>query len=665
MLFNLYGYCRAVTLTACCLFLGSATIFAQKSKPNEPIVKLGQITSADFSQNPFPQDSSTEAIVLYERGDVSFDLSGPEILIFLNYHKRVKILKKSAYERATVEVPFYKAESGQAELVSDIEGYTYNLEGGIVHTEKLTKAGIFTEKVSNTVSLQKFTLPNVREGSIIDYHYQLTTPFAVNYNPRTWTFQERIPVAWSEYRINVTSYFYYKMIMGGYLPLAINESGSDAQTYRFVVQNAPAFRDEAYMTTANDYLSKIDFELASYALPGQFARKISVSWEDMDKTLLASPYFGSQYSRAAFLHDAANTINKTNTDTLARLAAACRFISSQIKWDEGENIFSYGIKKAFDARKGDAGDINLMLIALLREMDFDANPVILSTRSHGHVNEEHALVRKFNYVVAHISLNGKDFLMDATNPILKPGMLPMQCLNGMGRLVVAGKSRFVPLTPTERDVESYSGTFTINSEGDITGILKKSHGGYSALDQKRLYVVDGETKYLAEVKKKKPAWQIEKAVFAGIEQNEAPFDATYTLSIPEACQHAGDRLYLKPLLTEAHEYSPFKEPARLYPVDLGVPIDETYLTTFTLPDGYQVEEAPKSLILTIPENGGRFTYQVNINGNQVQVMSRLLLRKPLYQAEEYPVLREFFDKVVAKQAEQIVLKRTGSIAEKK
>lgn len=650
----------------CLLWVNLSIAQKKEASVTDPDIRFGRVLPADFSQPVAGNDSTAEAVVLYERGDVHFSFAGNDIQIVLEYQTRIKIRRKAGYDQATVEIPLVRSKGGPGEFVSDIDGFTYNESGGTIQTSKLTKEGIFTEKLSSEVSIQKFTLPNVREGSIIEYRYRLTTPFSVNHNPRTWKFQKRIPVAWSEYRINVHEYFYYKMIMGGYLQLAVNEKDPNSQFYRFVVQNAPAFRDEAFITTANDYISKIDFELASYSVPGAYPHKISVSWEDMDKTLLADNMFAGQYNNpGSFLRDAARAINKTNPDTLSRLRAACRFISSQVTWDKTNSYFSYGIKKAFEARKGDAGDINLMLIALLREMDMPVSPVILSTRSHGHIMESYALLRQFNYVVAHVMVGGKDMLLDATDPFLKTGMLPFECLNGQGRLVAGRDSRFLPIIPVERETEVNGGEFTISTGGDLKGTLKKTHNGYSGLKHRREYVVDGEAKYLESIRKSRPAWQINKAAFNNVSEVENGFEATYTLEIPEGCQRAGDRMYIRPMLTEARFSNPFKEPERLFPVDMGVPMDETYYTTFILPAGYEVEESPKPMVMSLPENEGRFTYQVAVDGNRFTVTSRMLLRKGRFYAEQYQMLREFFDKVVAKQAEQVVIKRTAPVAEKK
>ena len=670
MRFIIPAFCTGVLGVA----IFSAThVHAQQPAPiQEPTVKYGKIAPESFQKNPFPSDSTAEAVVLYELGETHLEYTENKFWVVYALHRRLRILKKSATDRATVSVQLYRTGSGSAEDLSGLDGATYNLTAGAVVTDKLTKTGIVTERVSDNVSLQKFTLPNVREGAIIEYRYTIRTPFTISNNPRTWAFQDDIPTLWSEYRVIFPDSFYYKMLMNGYLALTVNQVNSvttplftgeepvTAQSYRFAVANSSAIRSEAHITTTSDYTTKIDFELASINFPGQVTRNFSVGWEAMDKTLLNDGDFGGQYKRAAFLREVA-TLLKTNhpaTDTMARIGAACKVVSTTMKWDETSSYYTKSIKKAWEAKKGDAGDMNMTLIALLREMGYDANPVVLSTRTHGRFNRESALLKQLNYVVAHLDVGGRDLLLDATDPYLKPGTLPLRALNGVGRLILPdNRSRFIALNPTERDIQATSAQYTIDDEGAIAGTLTHSFAGYASYRNRKDYKTDGETAYLDGVKKEHTGWQIEKATFAGADDPDKSFTSTYTLTVGEGATVAGDRLYFRPMLTEGQLTNPFKDPERLYPVDFGMLTDETYTATFTMPAGYQAEELPKPVQMSLPNNGGRFLFQVSANEQTIQTVSRLSLKKPVYFAEEYPALRELFTQVVAKHAEQIVLKK--------
>lgn len=668
--------CRLAVLVSL-ICLNGYNSFVQAQKVVAPVVKLGRANQADFAPSPLGADSTAEAEVLYDFGEVRFESGNSDIWMEFTRHRRIRILKKSALERATVQVPTYKVQGSEREYVGSVEGYTYNMNGQDLSIDKLTKAGIVTERVNDRLTLEKFSLPNVREGSVIEYKYVVRTPFAVSNNPRVWLFQDDVPVRWSEYKITIPAYFYYKIIMGGYLDLAVNQQtntsmdllpgqpGVPAQSYRFAVENAPAFRNEKYITTSSDYLSKIEFELASITFPNSAVRNYSVDWPAFDRSLLEADVFGGQIKRAPFLRDVAALIRAQNpTDSLARLQAAYDFVRKSIKWDDSNSYTCNSLKKVFEAKKGDAGDINLLLVGLLKELDFDVHPVILSTRTHGRISDVYPLMRQYNYVVAHVQTNGQAIMLDATDPVIRMGMLPTRCLNGQGRLIAPdGQSRFVSLAPKERDTELLTGAFTLADDGEVKGTIKHSRGGYSGWAARTLVQADGEANYLEEAKKKRPTWQVTKSEVNGGTDLNTSLDVTHTLTIPEAYNEAADRIYLLPMLTEARTENPFKEAERRYPVDFGTAIDESYMTTFTLPEGYVVEEVPKAAALSLPDKAGRFTYQVGQTGNQLQVISRLTLRKPVYFAEEYATLRELFALVVAKHAERIVIKR-GEVAKK-
>ena len=119
-------------------------------------------------------------------------------------------------------------------------------------------------------------------------------------------------------------------------------------------------------------------------------------------------------------------------------------------------------------------------------------------------------------------------------------------------------------------------------------------------------------------------------------------------------------IYLNPMLGQGEKENPFKLEERLYPVDFGAPIDETYMARFTIPEGYALDEAPKSIAVNLPEQAGRFMYVVQQQGNVVQVMSKVSINKPVFYAPEYGNLKELYNQIIAKHAEQIVLKKLAA-----
>jgi hypothetical protein len=101
----------------------------------------------------------------------------------------------------------------------------------------------------------------------------------------------------------------------------------------------------------------------------------------------------------------------------------------------------------------------------------------------------------------------------------------------------------------------------------------------------------------------------------------------------------------------------FKLDKREYPVDFGSPIEKVYMSKIRVPNEFVVDELPKSKIFMLPGNAAKYTFNLSQAGDLLTVVSVLQINKSMFTQDEYPDLREFYTQVVAKQAEQIVLKK--------
>lgn len=59
----------------------------------------------------------------------------------------------------------------------------------------------------------------------------------------------------------------------------------------------------------------------------------------------------------------------------------------------------------------------------------------------------------------------------------------------------------------------------------------------------------------------------------------------------------------------------------------------------------------------LPENAGRFVDNANVQNGIISVVNQFVLNKSSYAQTEYPDVREFYNIITAKHAEQIVLKK--------
>ncbi len=677
------------------LALAAATAGHAQQAPVKVVeIRFGKPEPADFEAKSFVGDSAASAVVLYDFGASRFQYN-QGFQLETERVTRIKILKKAGYDVATVEVPLYHRD-GSEEKITNLRGFTYNEVGGRLEKVKLEVGKAFTEERTKNVRVRKFTLPNVREGAVIEYAYTVTSDFWHNF--QDWTFQREIPTRWSEFRAIIPEYFDYKMLMQGYEPLALQtqeettaqymvhtaggftegsggggfSGGSGhvaasadavmakATNYHWAMENVPALRDEPYMTTTRDYVARIDFELAGTRMPTQAYRNVAGTWSKINTDLLSDDEFGGQLGRAGFLAASIKPLIAKYPDPAARAAAVRELVLKAMKHDGTNGIIASGpLKRSYDLHRGTAADINLLLIAALRQADLPAQPVLLSTRAHGRVNQSFPLLEQFNYVIGLLPLaDNKELLLDATEPLLPCGVLPTRYLSQVGRLVTdKEEGRWVNLTPNQRYNHFQEIKLAVDAQGNLSGQVHEEHSGYLGLEAREKLQQLGEKKYVTELASEHPSWEVPTYKFAEVGEVAKPMSLNYELRQAASTPGTAQELYIQPLASFGETRNPFRHAQRTYPVDFGAPTQDVIVLTLTLPTGYAAE-LPKQAVIDLPNQGGRYLYSATSpTPGTVQLLSRLNLNKAVYGAEEYASLREFYRLAIAKQAEALVLKK--------
>ena len=655
-------------------------------------IKFGQLDPKDLTAAPFAGDSAAAAVVLCDYGTSRFEYLNNDFKLISDRTTRIKILKKAGFDAATVKVPLYH-QGESTEKVTGLRGLTTNLvDGKAVKTKLDLGSSAFTEEVTPRVRMRKFTLPDVREGSVIEYSYTVESDFFTNF--QDWTFQGDYPVRWSEFRASIPEYFRYRKVLQGYHALTVQTEEENAAQFnvhtaggfsggglgtqreaastetvtarqinsRWVMKDIPAFRDEPFMTTAADYVDRLNFQLAGMQFPGQGYQAVAGTWAKVEMELLDDDNFGQQLDRGGFLKEQLLPLVARYPDAGERAAAVRALVMGAVRYD-GTNRYATtaSLRKAYDAHLGTAADVNLLLIAALRGAGLPAHPMLLSTRAHGRLNSSIPLLDRFNYVVALVPLAaGQDLLLDATDPLLPSGMLPERCLNQQGRLVMrdAAASRWVDLTPAQRFVHYQQVNLALDAQGGLTGKVHEEHGGYAGVDTRRELSSLGEKKYLAQKVAPHSGWTVPKLTVTAREDVAKPLGLDYEFTQPAEDQAAIGTFYLSPLRDFGSDQNPFRHDDRLFPVDFAAPQDEITMVTLTLPEGYELAELPKPAVIDLPDGGGRFLYNVAAGApGTVQITSRLNLRKSVYAAAEYTSLREFYRLMLEKQRERLVIKK--------
>lgn len=670
---NLFAFLLLTLLTA-------ALTHAQET----PKVKFEKVSEEEMKMNVYQADTAAEAVILFDDGtsEVSYDLDKGFMLTYERF-VRIKILKQSGTNWGNFSIPLYS--SGQSkEDIRSVKGSTFNYENGKVVKTEMKKESVFRERENKYWEMVRLSLPSVKIGSVIDLKYSIYSPLL--WNLRSWNFQYLIPVKWSQYEVAYPEYFAYNQSSKGYHPMnsktqsqrqeTINytssSSGNNGQKtqehrtitymsniFRYSACDVPALKKEPYVTTLDNYTTALKTELAStdFTKIGGKYKSYTNSWSNVVNDLIADEDFGGQIKSANFAkEDMANLISG-KTDEKQKMQALYNHIQRNIKWNGIKSYMpSKPLRKVYAEKTGNSAEVNLTLISMLNSAGIDAHPVILSTRENGIIFPSHASLSDCNYIIARATINGAPVLLDATEQNMPAGLIPFRCLNGLGRLVKKDSPDEVELTnPKPRSTTMVNIAF---KDGKMGGRILSNETGLNAFDFRETIRSSGSPKeYFEKMRDKSTEIQFIDYSFSNLDSLHLPVQKTYTVNLADESDADAEMLYISPVLVNRITKNPFTAPTRKFPVDFGETINETYQMNLVIPEGYAVEELPKSAAFSLQDKAGSFIYRIEQSDNNIMCSLRLSLNKTIFVPTEYPILQEFYNMIVAKESEQIVLKK--------
>jgi hypothetical protein len=317
---------------------------------------------------------------------------------------------------------------------------------------------------------------------------------------------------------------------------------------------------------------------------------------------------------------------------------------------------SKSLKKILDDKTGNSADINLLLNAMLLEAGIKTNPVILSTRDHGIITPVHASLTDCNYLIVRVIIESQPILLDATEPNLALGLLPLRCLNGEGTLVKQGETIIVGLENPKSEKRTMATLEYKN--GTYSGLLATKRFGPAAFGFREMVKESGsEKEFLDQLKNKSTGLKYEVCTIEDLDSINNPVTTKYSVSIPADNEDVAEYIYLNPIIEGKLDINPFTSPKRVYPVDFGNTFTESYQVSIAIPEGYMVEEIPQSLSLTLDDNSVKFVCQTGQMGNSVMLNYKLFVEKPIFLPSEYESLKNLYDLMILKQSEQIIFKK--------
>ncbi|WP_190811267.1 transglutaminase domain-containing protein [Flagellimonas sp. S3867] len=624
-------------------------------------IKFGQIEKAELEETEYVNDESASAVILYKHRNTYLLSNNGVSRLVTEIHEKIKIYRNDGFDYATEEINLFKSGNDD-EQVKKIKAVTYNLENGKIIESELQKEEIFKTEASPNYNQVKFTMPNVKVGSIVEFTYKVTSPFIWNIDE--FRFQYDIPVKWMKAEIRTPKGFRFKQTPKGFQNVypktytkQDNRIGMEVVVREYNIHNMPALQQESYVDNIDNYRSGVVFELVSVDFPGYF-RSYSRTWGDVAKVIGGSDDYKNQLDRTRSFDDEIDALLEGKESQEDKMKAIFKYVKDNITWNGVDGKYFYhGIKKTLSEKKGNSADINLLVVAMLRYAGIDSNPVVISTKDN--LIPFFPTINRLNYVLAYAVIDEKQYFMDATEEFSDLNVLPTRDYNWKGILIDNNKKvwKQIDIASPGKSTSFYVMDINLQDDGSCEGTCKTRFNRHSAMSFRKKYNGQDVDTYLTSKENKLSNIEIDNYTVKNADSHEGNVSESFDFFDDYGADAIDGKLFLKPLGFLSMKENPFKKEKREYPVDFGYSFKDTYMVNINIPEGYKVEHAPESVVVSLPEKLGTFRYIVAQAPEKVSVRVNFEINREMIASDSYPFLREFFKQIIAKESEQLILSK--------
>lgn len=597
---------------------------------------------------------------MFDLGESKFIRTNDGFNIKFTKHKRIKILHESGREQSEINILYRIGENRKKEKVKSIKAFTYNEENGSLIKKELDPTTIYDEKFNEYFRQKKFVFPDVQVGSILEYSYELITPYI--FNLTDWEFQSNVPTEYSEYKVYMVPFYDYVNLIQGFDSLDVKYSEEGKKTYidfgveykyfihTFGLRDVEAFKDESFITSKSDYIKKIDFQLSKIYQPDGRIENRMTTWKEQRENLLDHYDFGKYLKRSKsiakkIIESEIDISNHTDNDKIKLIV---NYVKKSIEWNGYYGKYStQSSRDLLKTKSGNSGDINLFLVSLLRAADLEADPMILSTRKHGKIKLVYPFHGATNYVIAYANGHGP---LDATQRALSSALIPPHCINDYALLVNKNeKDKWFSINYSAPSVDQTTISMWVNPESLIakSKILSK-HTFFKAYNSRKSlgnnveYIKDNLLESFQEV---------DSIRIDGYSNTSKHYTISYQAQAE--IEQLGEYFTIDPFLNFPIDKNPLILEDRSYPVDFIYPYRNNYQVLIKFPTGYEPIKIPENLKIDNSIISLQIAYLYD--EETLHVHASYEFKKSIYQPEEYQKLKKGIDRIVSGMNEKIYL----------
>lgn len=626
-----------------CLWASFPTINAQNSDKK---FDWGKIPAADRRMTSYEFDPTADALVLAASTKLRVEIKDDKPQMTVTVYRRVKIFTEAALvSQKNLEIPFdftqnqFKIGKIDAQL-TDAEGNQQTAEA----TENTRMNG------------RHIIFNNLKVQNILEVTYEITSDNLESIS--SWPFQETIPVQYAELSTIIDKGFEHAFLLKNEKSIRVSTDGiSGAKVFTATNLSANKPMADAFSITTGDQATGVNLQLKSVEIAGKGKKTIVSSWSELANRVVQNGGIGQQYLKKSNYEDIWKALqpsmNAAKTDE-AKLKAVYNFINENVAWNgDWHTTARTSLNAAFEKRSANSGELNLMLIACLNEAGLKAYPMLISTRQHGKTNENTPFLSQFNHLLCYVERpNATPLLVDAGSIFRPIGLPRVESLNGSGWIVNPQNLQWQPMASKITARQTLS-AFSVNAEGDMKGRFVKTSKDYEAVSERDEQV---RRRAVKSLEKQYLGIRIDSVTNSNSDNSAAFFKRNIYCFLSQIAAVDSNKMTVKPLWHTSFGINPLLAIPANSAMDFPYPIQDLHVFALQIPASATIFKEPNGEMFELPDKSAGLSLSVTQNADIIQLSLVVKINKLHFEASEYTALKAFFDKIIEKQKEVIVIK---------
>jgi len=617
---------------------------------SEPNKKLDSI---DLKMSSCSFEKEANAMVLFDMGQIAAERG----TILLERHKRIKIFNEQGKTAANIRLD-YTNQFG-AERIDGIAGQTINYHNGKAEYTQLDPKMIYRQDTGKYRGSVSFSMPNVTAGSVIEiryvWHRAALRPLPV------WNFQSEIPARFSEFIMQLYYDVNFMSLDRTTRSFATDSAIFNGRGHVWAMRDVPSFRQEQFMRSPEDGMQSVEVALTSERLPEGKVIDVARTWATVGKQLADDGELRKTFDQG--LSDKEGLLKwarMLNTDS-AKVIYLFNQVKKLMKWNGLRGWASKdGIRKAWENKSGNWGEINMALCRLLNDAGVKAYPMLASTRDNGRIYSNFADMYQLNKLVTYVPVDAsRYYVLDASGKYNNYNEVPFDLLNCLGLCINKENDNYnlVFLKNTSHVKQEVMINADINPDGTMAGTAQINGFSYNKSNALQLHTLLDEKKYTDVLTGGDNSLKIQSLKLENAEVDSLPLTQTidFKLDLPGT---DNKYIYFNPNLFTGLHNNPFVNEDRFSDIDFGCNYLFSINGKYKIPEGYKVDVLPKTQTISMPDKSIIFKRVVLEQEGYVIVYYVINYKKSIFPQSEYTDVHDYFKKMTDLLNEQIVLKKS-------